>query len=247
MIKSILQLTILFILSMTLSCEQNTEDINTGPVFFDDPENIIWKHKVNSIDDLQKYSKLFKGIELDLVYYPERNEFEVEHDPDPNSSIKLMDYFGSIPHPENNYYWLDIKNLKIEYADSLLNRLVYVLEKYTIKENVICESWQMESLKKLNEAGLYTSYWIPDFPYDGEINSNQQKKLDQIIDNLSKCRHNAISAPYQMLPFIQDHLSDCTVHLWTNGLIKESEKAFIKAMTHHENVKVVLVDYDKPF
>jgi hypothetical protein len=245
--RTILNLWLLLSLTIALGgCNKKTE-INTGTLFFDDSQNTLWRHKVNSIEDLQKYSKTFKGLEFDVVYYPERDEFEVEHDPDPNSNIKLIDYFGSIPHPEKNFFWIDIKNLREEHIEAQLNRLELILKKYNIKENVICESWQINELKKLNDAGFYTSYWIPNFPYNGNINEEQQQKLDEIIEILSNCKHNAISAPYNMLTFINDYLPDCTVHLWTNGLIGESKKQQIKEIANHKIVKIVLIDYEVPF
>ncbi len=240
---------IIFVLILVMACKPEVEhlDLRTGNVFFNDTTNILWRHKVNSIESLQKYSQVFKGVELDIVYYRERNEFEVEHDPGSKLDTKLINYFAAIPNPENYYYWLDIKNLKYEYIDELLERLLFVLNKYGIKENVICESWSLKSLKTLNKAGLYTSYWIPDFPYDGEITEDQQKKLDKIKDVLDDCQHNAISAPYQMLPFIKDHLYDCSVHLWTNGLKTEKDKEKIRQIVNTDCVKVVLVDYEEPF
>ena len=245
-IKLIAGFTILIFISCNVK-ENNEKEVKTGAVFFSDSANTLWRHKVNSIDDLQKYSKVFKGIEFDLVYYADKNKFKVEHDKGSKNGIMLMDYFASIPNPENNYYWIDIKNLKYEYIDDLLERLLFVLNKYGIKENVICESWSLQSLKKLNKAGIYTSYWIPDFPYNGKITDKQQKVLDKIVDVLNDCQHNAISVPYKMLPFIKDYLPNCTVHLWTNGLKTEEDKILIKEIANTECVKIVLIDYEEPF
>lgn len=244
-----LALVCFFIMCSFFSCvEKKAEkELKTGQVFFSDTANVLWRHKVNSIEELQKYSKTFKGIELDIVYYPETNTFEVEHDPNPKKSIKLHDYLGAIDNTDELYYWFDMKNLKWKYIDDLMNRLDAILTEYHIKDRVILESWSLNSLKKLNKNGFYTSYWIPDFPYDGNITEEQQKKLDKILSNLADCKHNAISAPYKMLPFIKDHLSDCSVHLWTNGLKTEADKTLIKEIASTPCVKVVLVDYEEPF
>lgn len=239
----------LFFIITLFSCSEKSKqtELKTGSVFFSDTANKLWRHKVNSIEDLHNYSTLFKGIELDIVYYPDKNVFEVEHDPNPNKSIMLDDYLDSIANTEELHYWLDLKNLKWEYVDELMERLEFVLNKHNIKSRVIIESWSLKSLKKLNKKGFYTSYWIPNFNYNGEITSKQQEVLNKIKNNLTDCKHNAISAPYQMLPFIKDHLSDCTVHLWTNGLKTENDKLLIKDIAATSCVKVVLVDYEKPF
>ena len=248
-------LSVLLLLTATImitssGCNNNskqTASLRTGAVFFDDPENILWRHKVNSIEELAKYSEIFSGIEFDVVYYPERNIFEVEHDPDPNTEIIMDDYFGSIENPQKLYYWIDIKNLKYEHIDKIIERLLYVFDKHNIKDRVICESWNVNSLKALHNAGIYTSYWVPDFRLQDQITDEQQKQLDKVFNVLDGCKHNAISAPYTALPFIEKHLSDCTVHLWTNGLITEEEKSLVKEITKSDCVKVVLIDYEEPF
>ncbi len=67
------------------------------------------------------------------------------------------------------------------------------------------------------------------------------------IDVLSDCPHNAITASYLMLPFIDDHLEDCTVHLWTNGLISREDRSVIRRLARNRNVKIILIDYSEPF
>ncbi|MDA3778958.1 MAG: hypothetical protein PF487_01800 [Bacteroidales bacterium] len=234
------------------ACNTNKEidqhsTIITGKVFYNDSSNKLWRHRVNSVEDLKKYSKLFKGVELDVFFYPESGEFNVEHDEDSSLNLLLIDYFGAISNPQNNYFWIDIKNLSNENVEQLIKRLGFILDKYELRKNAICESWHVNPLNTMNEAGIYTSYWIPSFQYDGEISEKQNVKLNSILKNLEKCKHNAISAPYQMLPFIKDHLANCNVHLWTNGLKTEEDKNKIKEMQKYESVKVVLIDYALPF
>lgn len=251
-----LSILILFVfVLLVVSCSSETksdtnESLKTGKIFYNEPESVLWRHQVNSIEKLKHYSKVFKGIEFDAVYYMERNEFEVEHDPDPNSKVLLTDYLNSIAPIDSIYFWMDLKNLTIENADSMKNCLLSVFNQFGIKERVICESHHDVPLKTLHEGGIKTSYWIPHFPYSsdqGKLEPYQQDHLNKVNEILKDCPHNAISASYEMFPFINDYLSDCTTHLWTNGLITEDDKTKIREFASHTYVKVILIDYEKPF
>lgn len=250
MVKNGILLLTVITFGFIMSCTNNDSGAlrkRTGEIFFDNDNEKLWRHKVNSLEGLEKYTSIFNAIEFDVVFYPESNTFEVEHDPDPNSSIKLDDYFGSIEHPDSFYYWIDIKNLSMENVESLSKRMTNVLGKYNLKDRVICESYHHKPLKVLHENGLYTSYWIPHFSYKGKLEDYQKDHLNKIHQVLEDCPHNAISAFYKMFPFIKEYLPDCTTHLWTNGLKTEEDKETIKEFESYPFVKVILVDYEEPF
>jgi hypothetical protein len=241
-----------FGLGCIFSCKKQNNSLEqefagTGAIFFNEPQNKLWRHRVDNIDDFQNYAQYFKGVELDVIYYEDIDAIEVEHDEDSTVSISLNDYFGSMENPDDFYYWMDIKNLSNTNVEKFIEHLNQVFDFFGIKNQVICESYMVEPLAILHDNGFYTSYWIPHFDYSGTLDSLQTEKLNLIKANLNTCPFNAISAAYQMFPFIKDHLSNCTTHLWTNGLLGDEDKEQIRNFMSYDFVKVILVDYEEPF
>lgn len=221
--------------------------LKTGKVFYDKPDQKQWRHKVNSTEDLEKYTNLFPGIEFDLVYDSVTNTLQVEHDPDPYTTILLDDYWGAIINPENYYYWLDIKNLTSANVNSVLLILDSATAKYYLKENVICESRNPGALSVLGEYGYYTSYWIPHFNEDCSGDACTYTIKATVEEAFKQYQFNAISCHSYLLSFVNEFLPDYTVHVWTNGLIGNEDKNEIKAIEENSNVKVILTDYEEPF
>lgn len=244
-----LLIVLVFPLVISMSCEpvdSNYEKVATGPIFYNDTANKYWKHRVNTLYDIKKYEIHFTGIELDVVYYPDEDELAVQHDPIPEERLLLEDYFKAFSHIERMYFWIDIKNLEEVDVQAFTDKLLSILQVYNIADRIICESIYPRKLNELNNEGLYTSYWIPYVDYDGTLTLEQYATLNTIKQNLSKYRHNAISAHYTMLPFIEQYLPSCTVHLWTNGLSSREDEAVIRELATHAQVKVILIDYDAP-
>lgn len=223
-----------------------TSDVATGRVFFNDSAGKYWKHRVNTIEDIKKYRTNYTGFELDVVYYPNENEFRVEHESNSSDRLLLVDYFDAFTDINRFYFWIDIKNLNEGNILKLTNKLVSILKAYNIENRTICESFYPSKLTVLNNNGLNTSYWLPYIDYNGTLTKKQKEALNIIKRNLQECPHNAISAPYTMLPFIERYLPDCTVHLWTNGLYGESDKHLIREIAAKSQVKILLIDYNTP-
>lgn len=47
----------------------------------------VWAHKTNSLIGLENAANTFVGIELDIVFNSDLNQFEVNHPPDPSVNL----------------------------------------------------------------------------------------------------------------------------------------------------------------
>lgn len=239
---------------MAISCKTESVEISstlTGPVFYDDSNNVLWRHRVNTTEELLQYSAIFKGIEFDVNYDNDEKLLYVSHDIDSSVTLTLEEYFKAIPQNSDMYFWMDIKNLSPSNCEIIAEHILNLLSKLKLEKKVICESYDAESLAVLHNKGLFTSYWIP-HPEGGDYSllENEDVRNDitnKILNNLKKCKHNAISSSYEMLPLIKEKLPNCTTHIWTNGLETEEDKQLIEQFAGNDNVKIVLIDYEKPF
>ncbi len=91
-------------------------------------ENKIWAHRVNSIEKLNKATKLYSGVELDVVYDSQANYFDIHHPPEKPSNISLKNYFKSQPIGSKCKYWIDFKNLNHSNSTASANRLELITE-----------------------------------------------------------------------------------------------------------------------
>jgi len=239
-----------FVLSLIVSsCNEEFKNVTTKNSFPYLSKQKMWRHRVNSPEEQSKYSNCFPGLEFDVFY--DDGQFYVAHDEDEAHTITLESYFDAVSEPDKYNYWLDLKNLNFWNQKNITKELKRILEKYGIRENLICESKNASQLAKLNESGIYTSYWIPHFDnYDQSLvdDAAECKSIRaEISENLKQCRHNAISAHYKMVPFVEKYFPLCNLHIWTNGLESEEDKATINEIAQKDFVKVILVDYEMPF
>ena len=248
MIKKIIFIVVL-LFSFT-SC--NKDDVDSiqlfEKLFYSDLDNKLWKHRVNEIDDANKYLESFIGLELD-VFYNNNDRFYVSHDDDfdVNLTITFKEYLSGIDNVSDHYYWVDFKNLNGANDENSLKRMLKVMDEFGIKKNTIVESKNHTSLKKYNEKDIYTSYWVPTHFYNGVLSEVNLQDLKEIRQNLSECEHIALSSHSNNLLFLTDHFNEYNLHLWTNGLIGDDAKEIINNLKTYSNVKVILIDYEEPF
>lgn len=233
------------------SCEkpkaEESTSGKTGSAIYDAKTDKLWFHKANTIELANSALKEYPGIEFDVVFDAPTNTFDIRHDinTDP-SGITLDSLFNNIENCNNYYYWIDFKNLLEVNLGQSLEQLKIILNRYQLYDNVIVESPAVNLLGIFSQAGIYTSYWVPqlDYPYSTE----DAKRIKNIInENLIKYSFNALSAYYTNYHFLNEYFPKSNIHLWTNGLVTEEDKEIIRQLAEGENVKVILVDYKENF
>lgn len=202
----------------------------------------IWIHRVNSPQRALLMSSKYKGMEMDLVYDSINNIFEVRHPPVEFSGIVLDSIFSSIPHLEDHYFWLDYKNLDSSNKERSCSALLSLTEKHNIKQNIIVESSDPESLTLFSQNGFYTSYYIPTLNIASSSKETLIAYYEEVKTHLSKSNVCALSTTYLSLPFIEKYFPDKDILLWylADGT-NLSYFATLAYLRTRKNVKVILV------
>lgn len=236
----------LYIFTITSCSKDNDEYTMFGLIFYENEK--IWKHKVNESEEVNKYLDQFPGIELDVHYNGYRDNFYITHDKgyDVSETETLNQYFNKIQDVKKYYYWIDFKNLSFINDGKAIDRLNKVLNNHNIKNNCIVESTNADKLKKFNDEGFFTSYWVPAHGYDGTLNDQNKEDIKEIEDNLEKCVHNAISSHAENAQFFYDHFPSYNLHVWTNNWDTTNLELF-NNLLNYPNIKVILVDKEISF
>lgn len=243
---------ILFVLVLSIfivSCEKDNMFSNRTYVapdaIYNFPDNKLWKHRVNTAAEAIEALKKFNGIELDVFYISELNQFQTGHDYP--SGINLEDYLDSIPDCSNYYYWVDFKNLNEVNVLASVNKIKLIIDKYNLKSKLIVENSNPELLAFFKFSNIFTSLWIRDVSETFVTSYAENELYEELEVILTKYQFNAVSAHYNMIHFMGEYLRKYNCHIWTNGIINEADKNMIRFFASKRNIKVILVDYDENF
>jgi hypothetical protein len=209
------------------------------------PDNKLWKHRVNTAVEAIEAFKKFNGIELDVFYISELNQFQTGHDYP--SGINLEDYLDSIPNCSNYYYWIDFKNLNESNVHASVDKMKVIIDKYGLKSKLIVENSNPDLLAFFKFSDIFTSLWIRDVSETFVTSYAENELYEELEVILTKYQFNAVSAHYNMIHFMGEYLRKYNCHIWTNGMISEADKNMIKFFASKRNIKVILVDYDENF
>ncbi|MCP4548685.1 MAG: hypothetical protein GY835_19685, partial [bacterium] len=137
----------------------------------------IWPHRVNSIGKLREVTRIFRGLELDVVFLEEENRFDVNHPPAPSIGLTLESFWAAVGTPSPYGFWLDFKNLSAQNHRAALDRLAALADRFELtREAVIVESQQPLLLDAFGKAGFSTSYYLPT-PIVREIGAREPEEL----------------------------------------------------------------------
>jgi len=195
----------------------------------------LWAHRVNNLKDIKPLSKEFKGFELDVFYNKKLNQFNVKHH-GKYSELSLGEYF-SYSQDYLIKYWIDFKNLNENNVNKAILLMDSLSTKYSLKNDLIVESKNIELLSKFKQNDFCISYWLPSFNL---IKSSYQNH--EIKANLLKFKPHVISMPYSSVAYYSIKFPNYPIHCWTNDMISQSDKVKIQKLSKNENVKVILTD-----
>ena len=234
---------IILIALVFLSC---TRESNYPDSKINYPDSKIWKHGVYSKYDAQKFEDIFDGLEVDVIYSPEKNNIYVGRVlADTSKKLLLDDWFAMLENPNNMHYWIDFKNLSEKNAQQALDVLNILDEKYRIKGNTFVENKNIDALKIVKENGFHTLLWVENLNYWRTKQHKDSVYLVKLIrSQIEKLQPDAISCEYTLHQLLCDSFPDHNIHLWDTPKKYTPENVeFTKKLCEHESVKVVLVDY----
>lgn len=239
--KKLFILTIIFALFSSCA-EDNTTKYNY-------PDSKIWKHRVNSMDELRQTEKSFDGVEVDIIYSSKKNDIYVAHGyEDTVNKLFFDEYLSALEKPEKMYYWIDFKNLNKNNAPKALEIFGSIVDKYNIRDKVIIESNSTGALKIAKENNFHVMLWVEAISY------RKNPTFDDTLSVIKKIRSkielvepDAISCVYTMFPILCDSFPNQNIHFWdTQKKFTPDNVEHTKNLCRSKNVKIVLVDYPEP-
>ena len=235
----------IFIISLFFSCDKN----NVGESSFNYPDSKTWKHGVYSKYDAQKYEGVFDGLEVDIIYSPEKNDIYVGRVvADTSKGQTLDDWFSILKKPNSMSYWIDFKNLSADNANDAFIILDNIIDKYKLQNKFFVESRDIKALKIAKERDYHVMLWVENLHYWKKKTRRDtisvMRKIRSQIDDLHP---DAISCEYTMFPLLCDSFPEQNIHFWdTPKKYTPDNVEFTKRLCDNESVKVVLVDYPEP-
>ena len=129
--------------------------------------NKEWAQAINTIALMNALSAKTSGIECDIYFNLQKNNFEVHHDPDKSTGLGLEALLQSYSDRKlSASFWLDFKDLNKENQQPALAELIRLRGKFGLMNKLLVESSQAELLSSFTDSGFFTSYYTPQFnPY----------------------------------------------------------------------------------
>ena len=209
------------------------------------PENKVWAHKVNTIDELHSKEKLFDGIETDLIYSPYQNKLFVCHDiEDTIDNLSFSEWLDAIESPQKHSYWLDIKDINLQNCDTIVGIIQKELKKRHIENHAFIENSSFRTLKRVKQLGMHTSLWVTNFHWTKIDTADWINQVQRYCDS---CQPDALSCEWRMYDALTTFFPDKNIFLWhTPASYKPENVELTRMMCRNKSVKIVLVDYDEP-
>jgi len=207
----------------------------------------IRAHKTNNIAQLKKAKQVFSGVELDVVFFSSKNDFDVNHPPDKSIGLWLTKYFRSQEKPADFNYWLDFKNLDGNNEVQSANKLDSISSLFKINNsNIIVESIHPEFLNSFLNKGFLTSYYLP-----AGLNALDPDSLNVVLKKISgnivSFGNLYISAEYLDYPILKKYFPDTKKLIWfsTYGSMKKvSARILLYEILLDKNVDVLLIPFE---
>lgn len=235
----------IFVLLLLFSCDNENNIKNKS---FDYPESKIWKHGVYSKYDAQKYEGVFDGLEVDVIYSPEKNDIYVGRVvADTSKKQTLDDWFAILKKPNSMSYWIDFKNLSADNAKLAFDVLDSIVEKYNLEHKFFVESQDVKALKIAKKRDYHVMLWVENLYWKKKTYEDTVAVMKKIRNQIADLQPDAISCEYRMFPILCDSFPEQNIHFWDTPKKYTPENVeFTKKLCENESVKVVLVDYPNP-
>ena len=207
----------------------------------------VWAHKINSIEELKQVANKYSGIELDIVFHSDLNQFEVNHPPDTSLNLFLDEYLQTAHALDPDLkFWLDFKNLNSKNDEQALIELTNQIELIGItKSRIIVESVKAELLQAYKKSGFLTCYYLPQNLTKMEA-TKQKFQLAKVKKNL-ELNLNYISSNYVDYRFVNEHFTNQKKLFWFaayGSMSKFKARLLLHKIQNDQSVDILLMPYD---
>lgn len=210
----------------------------------------FWLHRANAIKKLETAGRKYSGVEIDVNYYSDKDDFDASHDL--QNSIKYpfsenLAFLGK----NNQKIWIDYKNLNSENAVASLKKLEGLLSAAGVaKERCIIENKNFKDLKIFKESGFYTSYYVPVDERYLKTESGAEEFIAALREAEASGNVNAVSFPDIYYELVKRSGVKTDFLAWNSGSNKWYEYYImgdLNAVYKDERVKVILVTEQSKF
>ncbi|MGV7221684.1 MAG: phosphoethanolamine transferase [Nitrospinales bacterium] len=225
-------------------------------------ENRVIPLRVNTVGKLKHiFNDGFHAIETDINFREDAGGyFEVGHGENTLSEMSLEKYLSILPFDALSKVWLDIKNIDEDNVKSALDRLLFLDDKYKLKDRTIIESsFTHSSFSAISKAGFHTSYYLPTsliLELESLDEVGQKELALDISEQINKQKTAAISFNIKLYPFVKNFIEtnlkkSLSYHVWDSS-IQVGDTEFLsnlqsRAFFVDKKVKTILVSYHSLF
>ena len=178
--------------------------------------NKEWTKAINTIALMNKVNKESSGLECDVYFDQNKNDFDVHHDEDRSIGLNLDDLL-EVYHARNLQaaVWFDFKNLDTINKTASLTELIRLRKKYGLTNKILVESSKANLLKDFGDSGFFTAYYTPMFnPY--LINDDSVVRwVDSLSAVINNSTVNALSGYYFQYPFLHRYFPNYPILIWS--------------------------------
>ena len=208
------------------------------------PQSKVWAHRINDTATVKEKSKIFAGLELDAIYSDYQNKIFVGHDlEDTANNLQIEKWFEYVENPSQKSFWIDMKNLDCQNAKPISEKLLSIMDKHKMTDNLFVESPDVKALKTIKNSGLRIILWTENLVWN---NIDTAKWIEHTNKKIEELHPDAISNEAAMFELLTEYFSNQNIHLWQTAKTDEKNIEYTRKLCRNKSVKVVLVDYDKP-
>ena len=202
-------------------------------------------HRVNGIERLNEVKTIFDGFEIDLVYQPDSNKYDVNHPPATSINLALEKLIGSLEEPKKYIFWLDMKNLDSTIDDQAAERLVAIAQTFNIGDRIVVESPRAECLSAFQNKGFHTSLYLPFLQQLSE--EEIRVKADSLSSLINTIHPSALSQRFDANEIVKQHFPGADKISWDIGpdYKKDASKKRIEQILEaNTDLKLFLVRFE---
>lgn len=170
----------------------------------------LYAHRINSQAKALEAKQYFSGIEMDLMFDPERKVFDIYHPPAARTGLTLDMQLRAVSDKPELALWFDFKNPPADSAPVLA--LLEALDvRWHLKRRTVLElpAGAAAQMRAYSDAGWRVSYYIPGGFGDCDGNAHMadcERQGGEIVDAAVAAHATYLSFDYKSFPAVETYI-----------------------------------------
>lgn len=171
----------------------------------------LYAHRVDTQAKALEAKQYFSGIEMDLMFDPQRRVFDIYHPPAARTSLTLDKQLEAVADKPALSLWFDFKNPPLDDSRAVLQALEALDARWHLKGRTVLElpSGAASQMRAYSDAGWRVSYYMPGgFGACSEAAhpSDCDKQAQQIVDEALAAHATYLSFDYRAFPAVSAYI-----------------------------------------